>query len=240
MANFTAKVPLWSPPNPGARQDVQIDWSSAEKAYGNSIPQTARDQIEAATGAYLFHIQAESAAAAMKDARNRIEQIAKRCAILKDAIGETPLCDPDAQIFASQLINAEYRALMGIPPPDCEIPLRAFALEIEGVSRKADFFAEACNRAVNRLKEERGRRENETWEEWVRSMVSICEQHRLPTEARNDCNNDPYIDSDEKMESEFPRLIRTLVPDMKSPGALAKAINRAKAASQIDDGEAGD
>ncbi|SRR6266446_301730 len=233
MMQFTRKISLWSPPNPSSGFDVSIvdsDWSSIVQAY-RELPSIACERIREVTASYLFHVQAEEAAAPLAHARKRFEGIKKACLALRYEIGETPLCDPDAGTYASQLLNKEYRELVRSPAEISEIPLQVFALNADALWFHATFFVEVCDKALKKLNEERCQRANETWEEWVRSVKQICSDHGLPTEVRKD----KAKRKDSAPDSEFVLLIDALqkhllngkYKERPSLDALAGAIYRA-------------
>ena len=82
----------------------------------------------------------------------------------------------------------------------------------------------------NQLPVLRPHKEGEAWGAWVRGLTAICEEHHLPTEARQDPDArfapSPFVAFVEKLQEFLPPQLRRHTHSLL---ALASAINSARA-----------
>src|SRR5262249_10501527 len=127
------------------------------------------------------------------------------------------LSDPD---FSSKIFKAAMRGDSDPPAID----------EMEIISKKADSLIFACQSALNTLKDKPGFQKGNAWDEWVRNLSGFVERNKLPSgAAQEDSNKCPFANF-------MLKLQELCVPEKyrcggQSPGAMAKAITRARARS---------
>jgi hypothetical protein len=198
MAQFTPKIPIASVA--GGDPELTIadaDWEHIQKAYGTELLPEMRKQIYEATNDFLRFVKTEYSAQPVSAARHRVKRIKKAAADFQEAIFEYSQSDVgDATLYANHLINRSF--------DDPRVKNRD---KLRFLSRLMTSFAVACNRALSHLDNptNRGRREGETWENWVRKLTRILDATQLPTKVRKD--SDKNIT---KKPSPFVALVREL------------------------------
>jgi hypothetical protein len=178
----------------------------------------------------LSRIEAEQAAAHLNDARDYFVRCQKAFAEVQHIIADEP--DLDIKSYASRRLNKRLLTTESQSSPRPVPPLQEFTSRARGLESMAFTFMKACDDVLNDLSEHRGRREGETWDNWIASLAEILGAYGLPNEARADSDKKSSPD----VQSEFVLFIEALQA-LLPPGsyrvrasrdALAKAISRAK------------
>jgi hypothetical protein len=242
MAQFTPKIPDWSPEGPTAGPNFSIPedkWPVIQKAYGDEIPPAAREEIEQSIRVYLDHLGGEHGSASIAVVREEIAGIQKALSSLAFALAKSS-GNAEQDAFRDRWLNLTYLQVHGrqntpgddpADVPAAEFPLRDFRAAVENTERMAADWVVLCDYAREGLERKydfRGRRDNETWENWVRTVTEICSRHGLPAANRKDGRGlSPFVELIDALQGCFPPSISFVARFY-----LANAIDRARRRAQ--------
>jgi hypothetical protein len=223
VMRFTQRIPVSTVS--GAEPTFSIakaDWQKIEIAYGYAVPTNAREQIHDATVSFLRFAESEQVARPVSEARQQLATVKKAAVDLLDALFENPQDDGwDARQYATHLLERCFR--------EAGITRRSQALS--SLSTSIISLIVACDHAQAHLEKNQGRREGETWENWVCRVTEILQQHQLPTGVRKDTDKNkagkpsPFVSLIYELQHLIPEGRRK---STHSLFALAEAIARAR------------
>jgi hypothetical protein len=203
-------------------------WTQIERAYGHALTDDIRQAIVAATINFLRFEPFERAAEPVSLARKRLLTVQKAAKCVHDALVPAPAVT--ATVYAHHIIKRHFadetfwsRKFRG-RNSDKFVRLRRVIVSLLDACRFALAELDDPNLPVHR--------EGSCWREWVRDLMQIANQHKLPIGARTETTHGP---------SPFVELVRELqqyvLPEARrhthSYEALAKAIQRARRAGGV-------
>jgi hypothetical protein len=220
LASVSGSAPEFSPTNE--------QWKQIERAYHQTLTDNVRQDIVAATINFLRFEPFERAAEPVLLARARLLTVQKAAKCVHDALVPAPAVTPT--VYADHIVKRHFA--------DETFWSRKFR------GRNSDKFVrlrrvivsllDACTFALADLDDPNlsGHHEGDCWGGWVRDLMRIAKQHKLPIGARTDTTHGP---------SPFVELVRELqqyvLPEARrhthSDVALAKAIQRARRAGDV-------
>jgi hypothetical protein len=177
-----------------------------EKAYGHLVPSSARQDIHEATHLYASLASVISKGVRVEDVRTRIGNIRKSAKKLRDLL--TGRSD-EAQLVQYLVDGGDTDQIIG----------------------RFIVLTDICERRLQQL---RPHFENEAWDEWVRRLTKICDEHGLPTPVRKDSDKQygkskpsPFIALVRELQGRLPQICQRHLRN----AAMAQAIYRARAKS---------
>jgi hypothetical protein len=198
------------------------NWETIEKAYGQTISQSARAEIVSTTIQFLQLAAAEDTPL-MKDALKRITCLRDRAQSFNDVMNERPIGDEIRTYVNDRL--AETYGLLNYD--QAAFPTRNYVARL---SLELARFVNVCNEELRFLPQYDYWPDGGAWEIWVRELTIIFANHKLPTGVRKDVDRQP-----EDTPSAFVNFvwsIQKFLPKQRvrahSTGALATAIHAAR------------
>jgi hypothetical protein len=210
------------------------DWQRIETAYGHSIAAPVRRRIAVATREYLDWAEFEQNAETRAESTERVYAVKKAARAFRQTIF---VCPPNigrqADYHARWLISAH----MGLTF-EGRNGLQNLALKLErDISR-------GCEQALAELKRRKdsGFRHGETWELWVRKLITILSKDKLPTQVRKDTDKtraakpSAFVSFVRELQACLPEQYRrshALRPDFEANIALSTAIVRSRSSHRV-------
>jgi hypothetical protein len=217
----------------GAAQPINLsddNWQTIEAAYGQSISQEIRTQINTATTRFLQLAVAEDTGL-MNDAVQRANRLRRSADSLLAAIDQRDIGDV-TRGYVDDELELSYRMLS-------RDKARFARTYIDDFTVKLSWFLSACKLTAQRICDASQNNywpNGGAWEVWVQHLAGILSAHGLPTGARKDVDKTKFERASPFVE--FVRSLQTFLPKKHirayhSKGALANAINKARKASRI-------
>jgi hypothetical protein len=212
----------------------KADWIRIEAAYGHPLAATVRRKIRAATRKYLDWVEFEPKAATISETWARIQIIKKAAHEFRQTIFQRPpKIGSEADYYARSLICKH----MGLAFKGRD-GLQNLSLEVERD------IAKGCERALAELRRETGSgfRDGETWQWWVRTLISILSKRELPTQVRKDTDKakvakpSAFVAFMRELQACIPQAYRRSQPgspDFDANIALSTAIVKARTVSGL-------
>jgi hypothetical protein len=222
----------------GALKPINLtaeNWLAVEKAYGRSVPQEAREQIEMVTARFLQLAVAEDTGS-MNDAIQRAARLRKCAQSLIDAIRSRPIDDITREYIDDEL--AEIYTELKCESEKC-FPTRNY---VSKFSLEVGRFVNACDTLLDHASQYDYWPNGAAWEVWIRELIGILNAHALSTGVRKDAHEQATgVRKDTDMIKsrgpspfvEFVFALQSFVPRKHarathSKGALAVAIHNAR------------
>jgi hypothetical protein len=190
------------------------DWALVERAYGYPLPETARQLILDWTRVYIAQRAAEQGGLPVAGMKQRLgHTLTAADGLAKALTGEDDFLPP----YCIERVRA-----------DDGKPKEIVVFDLDHSIRELVVLRDGLRRVLAKLEVMHQHKEGEAWAAWVRELTAICEDHKLPTHARQD------NDTAQEKPSPFVRLIDVLERQLNQPRrrasllALASAINRAR------------
>jgi hypothetical protein len=194
------------------------DWLAVERACGCSFPRKTRDEMQKVTRDFIYWASAETRAELLSTAQECILAWKGAADDFDRALYGQP--ESDARSYARHLVTKYFI--------DRRFRRTDLFQDLSGVL--SDFIG-ACSHALNEdgASEDRGFRQGESWERWVRDLTKVLKENGFPTAVRTDDLGDKsrftwlVVSLQELVPAKVRRLCATRL-------AAGKAIQRARQA----------
>jgi hypothetical protein len=218
MAPRPRKVPITSGFSVSAA-DMAFDWPRIEKKYGFCVAPDLRQKIESDTLEYMAGVWFEETAGPVASAEVVVAKVRSAALKLKQALPALNLAT-DESIYARNLLFNEL----------WNGPAQAAADPIAALQETIDKFIDATENAIKSFKDpNQSVAGGDAWELWVVRVTTLLKTRGLPTGARHETDEAPFVILIDEMQ-------KSLLPMFRRHGgtleALARAITRARQPTQ--------
>ena len=170
------------------------DWKQVEIAYGQALPAAVRQSIVDTTNKYLEWEIFERNASALKPAVDRVEAIKTASDNLRTKLSSA---GGVGGAFAQSLIKEHFHS--------DHLRMESYDQLFHALGDVMSSLSLACQTALSEMNDEDAKafREGASWDDWIRALTNIAEEHDLPTAASKAGNLDADV-------GPFARLIAAL------------------------------
>ena len=218
----TLKVPMAVGPSFDLKID-SFDWKIIEGAYGREIPDPARQKFLEATQTHLLLTGFENSAEPMQRSVDRVNDLISEAQTFRRKLLEGDW-KSSSRYYADHLVKLNFSSHFLVAP-------HAF----HGLIGVLASFVSACEIALLEMQSDmqvRSPSEGNGWKIWIAQLTITARNFKLPHAVPTDNGaNSPFVRLVIALQDHLPETFRR---PYHSEDALAKAIQRARAASKGD------